>query len=69
MPKEEKHRHVRVRGHQREQLDADLVAQLVIMMGRQLARLARGEVLDNQETLPAQKPRNRADAKAAEQAE
>ncbi len=28
---------IRIRGRQREQIDADLMAQLVIMLGRQLA--------------------------------
>lgn len=31
-------RHVRIRGRQREQIDADLLAQLVVLLGRQLAR-------------------------------
>lgn len=29
---------IRIRGQQREQIDADLMAQLVIMFGRELAR-------------------------------
>lgn len=34
------HRQIRVRGKQRERIDADLVAQLVLMLGRQLAQEA-----------------------------
>lgn len=32
---------IRIRGKQREEIDADLMAQLVVMMGRQLAEDAR----------------------------
>lgn len=32
-----KERRIRIRGKQREQIDADLMAQLVVLMGRQLA--------------------------------
>jgi hypothetical protein len=50
-----KHRRIRVRGRQREDIDADLMAQIVIMMGRQLAREARGEAPDEDETLPTRR--------------
>lgn len=43
---------IRIRGERREHLDADLMAQIVIMMGRQLAREARGEAPVDEETLP-----------------
>lgn len=33
-------RQIRIRGTQREQIDADLLAQIVLMLGRQLAREA-----------------------------
>ena len=33
--------HIHLRGRQREQIDADLVAQLVVMLGSQLAEDAR----------------------------
>jgi hypothetical protein len=33
-------RQIRIRGKQREQIDVDLLAQLVVMLGRQLAREA-----------------------------
>jgi hypothetical protein len=46
---------IRVRGNQREHIDADLLAQIVIMMGRQLAREARGESPEQDETLPIQR--------------
>jgi hypothetical protein len=35
-------RQIRIRGKQREQIDVDLLAQLVVMLGRQLAREAAG---------------------------
>ncbi|MGH7158188.1 MAG: hypothetical protein ACREGD_03925 [Candidatus Saccharimonadales bacterium] len=50
-------RRLRVRGRQRDDIDADLLAQLVILMGRQLAREAKGEAIDEDETLPARIPR------------
>lgn len=50
---------IRVRGRQRENIDADLLAQLVILMGRQLAKEARGEATDDDETLPSRIPRVR----------
>lgn len=37
------HRQIRVRGMQCEQIDADLLAQIVVMLGRQLATEAAAE--------------------------
>jgi hypothetical protein len=36
-----KQHRIRIRGKQREQIDADLMAQLVVMLGRKLAEDAR----------------------------
>jgi hypothetical protein len=36
-------RQIRIRGKQREHIDVDLLAQLVVMLGRQLAREAAGD--------------------------
>ena len=33
--------HIRIRGKQREHIDADLMTQLVVMLGRQLAQEAQ----------------------------
>jgi len=35
---------IQIRGKQREEIDADLMAQLVVMLGRQLAEDARGAI-------------------------
>jgi hypothetical protein len=49
---QQKYTSVRAHGHQREQLDAVLLPQVVIGIGRQLARKAGCEELDEDESLP-----------------
>jgi hypothetical protein len=49
---------IRVRGKQREQIDADLMAQLVVMMGNELAERARKDAKnqsDNDDTSTAER--------------
>jgi hypothetical protein len=41
--------HIQLRGKQREQIDADLVAQLVVMLGSQLAEDARQAITAERE--------------------
>lgn len=47
-----KHYQVQMRGKQRDDIDADLMAQLVVMLGRQLAEDARQAVLAAREAPP-----------------
>ena len=47
-----------IKGGQRDEIDADLMAQIVIMMGRQLAGEARGQAPRDDETLPARTRRS-----------
>jgi hypothetical protein len=53
--------HITIRGTQREQIDADLMAQLVVMLGRQLADDARQAVEAARESVVAGEHRDEAD--------
>jgi hypothetical protein len=49
--------HIHLRGKQREQIDSDLVAQLVVMLGTQLADEARLRDVPTRQTETAQEAR------------